>query len=104
MSDWGDGKALETLLELMVITSTLPVLETDEDLEMEGDGDLDLFTGLELSDLDLDLLDQEADLETGDLELDIEWDGDLDIVRDLVLDLDTEACRLSVLFLSASPG
>ena len=99
MSDWGDGKALETLLELMVITSTLPVLETDEDLEMEGEGDLDLVTGL-----DVDLLDQEADLETGDLELDIEWDGDLDIVRDLVLDLDTEACRLSVLFLSASPG
>lgn len=94
MSDWGDGNALETLLELMVITSTLPVLETDEDLEMEGDGDLDLVTGLELSDLDLDLLDQEADLET----------GDLDIVLDLVLDLDTEACRLSVLFLSASPG
>ena len=94
MSDWGDGNALETLLELIVITSTLPVLETDENLEMEGDGDLDLVTGLELSDLDLDLLDQEADLET----------GDLDIVLDLVLDLDTEACRLSVLFLSASPG
>ena len=94
MSDWGDGNALETLLELIVITSTLPVLETDENLEMEGDGDLDLVTGLELSDLDLDLLDQEADLET----------GDLDIVLDLVLDLDTGACRLSVLFLSASPG